>query len=152
MPARKIQDEQEAIRLLESDMTYAEIINFYREKYGIDTTLGLWSRFRARRGIPRRITRDPKLIPWEVKLEHRHLYPIIQLRAEARRRAGNELSPEDNARLDRWLDRMKEDGTVLHYEPDTDDGWFYVPRREGVDLDIIREPEADRLGRGLADV
>ncbi|GHJ56363.1 hypothetical protein Nm8I071_56700 [Nonomuraea sp. TT08I-71] len=29
----------------------------------------------------------------------------------------------------------QQDGRVLHYDPETEDGWFNVPRREGVDLD-----------------
>ncbi len=47
-----------------------------------------------------------------------------------------------NAELDAWLLKLRETGHVVHYEADTDEGWFYVDRRPGVDLDIVREPDA----------
>jgi len=31
-------------------------------------------------------------------------------------------------------------GLVVHYDADTEQGVCYVPRRPGVDLDLIREP------------
>lgn len=141
MGASKIQDEQEVIRWFEDGVTYEEMVDRYREKYNIETTFSMWGNFRRRRGLQRRITRDDELIPWAVKAEHRHDYPILMLRKEARRRAGNPLSPEDDSAVDAWIRGMKDGDTVLHYEPDTDEGWFYVPPRPGIDTDLIRQPE-----------
>jgi hypothetical protein len=142
MGRSKIRDEQEVIRWFEEGITYEEMVQRYRDKYGIETTFSMFGNFRRRRGLARRITRDDELIPWAVKVEHRHDYPILMLRKEARRRAGLPLSDEDDSAVDAWIRGMKEDGTVLHYEPETDEGWFYVPPRPGVDVDLIRVPDA----------
>ena len=151
MAATKIQDEQEVVRWFEEGRTYAWMSEQYREKYHIETVPSLWGNFRRRRGLSRRITRNDDLIPWEVRREHRWAWPINMLRQEARRRAGVELTDEQNQRVDAWLRGMKDDGTVLHYEPDTDQGWFYVPRRPGVDQDIIRVPNRKTTHRRAAD-
>ena len=151
MGAQKIQNEQEVIRWFEEGKTYAEMSQIYRDKYNIETVPSLWGNFRRRRGLQRRITRNDDLIPWEVRKEHRWAWAITMLRQEARRRAGFELSPEQAEKVDGWLRGMERDGTVVHYEPDTEQGWFYVPRREGIDTDIIRVPEQKTTHRRAAD-
>lgn len=141
MSNTKIQDEGEVRRWMEDGMTYAEMAEIYREKYNIDTSPSMWAMARRRLGVPMRIARDDKLIPWAVKAEHRWDYPIVMLRMVARRRQGFELTEQYEHDVDAWLKGLEEDNTVVHYDPETDQGWFYVPRREGVDLDLIREPE-----------
>ena len=99
----------------------------------------MWSNFRHRRGLDRRIARDDQLIPWEVKTEHRHNYHLTMLRVEARKRAGLELRPTDVKRLKSWLDELSELNAVVLYDADTPDGFYLVPRKAG-DGDLIREP------------
>jgi hypothetical protein len=141
MPATKIQDKAEVLRWFEEGRTYDWMSQQYLEKYGIETRATMWANFRRREELEPRITRDEgELIPWEVLPEHRHTYPIIMLRIEARRRAGRELTQRDQDRLAGWLRSRKADDTVVHYDPETEDGFFYVPRRPGVDKDLIREP------------
>lgn len=141
MAVSKIQNEQEVLRWFEEGRTYAWMVDTYRTKYNIETGISMWSNFRRRHGLDRKVAWDDQLIPWKVELEHRYAYPILMLRKEARRRAGLPLPEGEDAAVDGWLAGMVRDGTVLHYEPETEQGWFYVPRRDGVDLDIIREPE-----------
>lgn len=83
-----------------------------------------------------------ELIPWQVREEHRWNYPIMMLRTEARRRAG-----DDNhlTRLMAWLEQMNRDQTVVHYAPDTDEAFVYTPKRDGIDNDLVRVPEAESL-------
>ncbi|WP_420312536.1 hypothetical protein ACOB87_37875 [Streptomyces sp. YS-B37] len=150
MGARKIQNEQEVVRWFEEGRTYAWMIEEYKRKYGIDTVPSMWGNFRRRRGLDRRIVRDDELIPWFVKEEHRWAYPILMLRAEARRRAGKELTETDSARLASWMKMLKEEGAVVHYDPDTEEGFFYVPRQEGDD-DLIHSPTEKTTFRPNAD-
>jgi hypothetical protein len=140
MGASKIVDEAEVLRWFEEGRTYAWMTEQYREKYNIETAPSLWGNFRRRRGLDRRIQRDDDLIPWAVNREHRWKYPLAMLRAEARRRAGADLRPDDASRLRNWLDEMRASGSVVHYDPETEEGFFYVPRRVGIDRDLIREP------------
>ena len=140
MPKSKIQDESELMRWFAEGRTYQWMTEEYLRKYGIETGPSMFGNFRRRRGLDRRIARDDDLIPWEVKREHRYDYPIMNLRAEARRRAGFEIPEHVATQVDAWIAGMDRDGVVLHYDPDTEEGWFYVPRREGVDLDLIHHP------------
>lgn len=141
MANTKIQDEAEVKRWMEEGRTYAWMADQYREKYNIDTSPSMWAMTRRRLGIPMRIARDDKLIPWAVKPEHRWDYPVVMLRMVARQRQGFELTEAYQHDVAGWLRGLEEDNTVVHYDPDTDQGWFYVPRREGVDTDLIREPD-----------
>ncbi|USH45866.1 immunity repressor [Streptomyces phage VieEnRose] len=150
MGARKIQNEQEVIRWFEEGRTYQWMTDEYKRKYNIDVQLSMWGNFRRRRGLDRRIVRDDELIPWHVKREHRWAYPLAMLRAEARRREGKELSEDDKARLASWSAMIEEENAVVHYDPETEDGFFYVPREPG-DTDIIRRPERKTTLRPAAD-
>ncbi|MEX0427887.1 hypothetical protein AB3X52_09665 [Nocardioides sp. DS6] len=140
MGKSKIQNEREVLRWFEEGRTYEWMVRTYRQKYNIETTISMWGNFRRRRGLDRRITWDDELIPWKIKPEHNHDYPILMLRKEARRRAGFPLPDGVDGEVDAWLRGMQRDGTVLHYDPTAKKGWCYVPRRSGVDTDIIRKP------------
>jgi hypothetical protein len=72
------------------------------------------------------------------------------LRAEARRRAGKELTEADVNRLKNWMEMIKEEDAVVHYDPDTEEGFFYVPRQEGDD-DLIHRPKVKTTPRPSAD-
>jgi hypothetical protein len=150
MGARKIVNEQEVIRWFEQGKTYQWMTDEYKRKYGIDVALSMWGNFRRRRGLDRRIVRDDELIPWFVREEHRWAYPVAMLRVEARRRAGKELSEEDESRVDSWKAMLEEEDAVVHYDPDTEDGFFYIPR-ESQDDDLIRRPRQKSTQRPAAD-
>ncbi|MFE1842025.1 hypothetical protein [Streptomyces sp. NPDC059515] len=150
MPAKKIQDEQEVIRWFEEGWTYAEMTEEYLRKYNIEMKPSAWGNFRYRKGLDRRIARDDELIPWAVKKEHRSLYPLMMLRLEGRKRAGLPNDEDKAKRLESWRQMLEEENAVVHYDPDTEDGFFYVPREDGDD-DIIRRPEKVTTQRRNAD-
>lgn len=141
MPATKVVNENEILRWFDQGKTHQEMAELYLEKYNIEVGRTMFANFARRRGLDRRQTRDDKLIPWEVKAQHRYAHSILMLRAEARRRAGHKLSERTEHAVDMFIQGLKEDGAVIHYEPDTEQGWFRVPPRQGIDLDLIREPE-----------
>lgn len=151
MPARKIVDEGEVVRWIEEGRTYAWMTEEYMRKYQIETSPSLWSNFRRRHGLDRRIARNDDLIPWEVKSEHRWRYPIAMLRHEARHRAGMDQAAGIPEKLAVWKANLEKDDLVVHYDPDTEDGFFYVPRRPGIDTDLIRVPERKTTERRAAD-
>ncbi|HYF74616.1 MAG TPA: hypothetical protein VD864_17435 [Nocardioides sp.] len=150
MPTRKIVDEGEVIRWFEEGRTYAWMAEEYRTKYGISTVPSMWGNFRRRKGLDRRLERNDDLIPWAVEKQHRWAYPLMMLRTEARRRAGMEVSGGMLDRLERWLERMTADQTVIHYDPATEEGFSYVPRRADLDVDLIRVPERKTTNRPRA--
>ncbi|MEU5433808.1 hypothetical protein AB0G73_10565 [Streptomyces sp. NPDC020719] len=140
MPASKIQDEREADRWFEEGKTYQWMVDEYLRKYNIKTSVSMWATRASRRGFDRRIVRDPALIPWELKEEHRWLYPVMMLRVEARKRAGVTVRDEDESRLKSWLKELNANNLVVHYDPETEEGFHYIPRQPG-DEDLIHEPK-----------
>ena len=139
-PKSKIVDEGEVKRWISEGRTYAWMAQEYLAKYEIEIAPTTFSNFRAREGLPRRFARDDALIPWEIKKEHRFGYPLWALRAEGRMRSGLSVSKGTLDRLTSFKDKLFANGDVIHYEPDTEQGWWLVPRRPGIDLDMIREP------------
>src|ERR1044072_9084150 len=110
----------------------------------------MWSNFRHRRGLDRRITRDDELISWAVKGEHRHRYPVTMLRAEARRRSGQPISEDAVKRLISWKEMLKSKDLVVHYDPNAAEGFIYVKRKPDDD-DLIRRPKLKTTLRRNAD-
>ena len=152
MPASKIVDRGEVRRWILDGRTYAWMAQEYARKYNVDVRPTMFSNFRRREGLARRSVRDDELIPWHVKTEHRWAYPVVMLRTEARRRAKNELDDVEATRLEGWLAKLAENDEVVHYDPDTEQGFFYVPRRPNIDRGLIREPERKtKLRRGDED-
>jgi len=135
----KIQDEREVLRWFEEGRTYTWMVQQYRDKYNIETTPSMWSEFRSRHGLNRRISQDDSLLPWRLEPQHRWQYPAVMLRAEARRREGKELPREDLGRLNSWLARLEREDVVIAYDPQTVEGFAEVPRRAD-DVDIVRAP------------
>lgn len=150
MPASKIVDEQEVIRWFNEGRTYEWMCQEYLRKYNIETVPSLWGNFRRRRGLARRIVRDDSLIPWMVKEAHRWAYPLAMLRTEARVRAGVTLSESDEKRLASWKKMLGEGDLVVYYDPETEDGFFYIPRQPG-DTDLIHEPRVKTTMQVAAD-
>ena len=148
--ASKIVDEQEVLRWFEEGKSYNWMCNEYLTKYNIETVNTMWSNFRSRRGLPRKIARNDDLIPWAVNLEHRQLYPLAMLRLEARRRDNFTLKSADTLRLDSWRESLRQSQTVVHYDAETEQGFFYIPR-EDIDTDLIHEPSSKTTARPRAE-
>ncbi len=147
----KIQDESEVLRWFEEGKPYEEMREIYRTKYNIETSQSLWSAFRRRKGLDRRNIRDEDLIPWTIQDEHRWLHAPKMLRAEARLRAGLEVSEANQDELEAFKERLEHTDRVVYYDPDTEEGFFYVPRRPGIDDDMVRKPDSNDATRRSAD-
>lgn len=149
MPASKIQNEDEVKRWFTEGKSYTEMCDLYRTKYNIETVPSLWGNFRRRHGLPRRFARNDNLIPWAVAKDHAYAYPLAMLRIEGRVREGMSIRDTDRARLESWKAEREEQGTVVHYDPETEQGFFYVPAEPGDDL--IRQPRQKTTQRRNAD-
>lgn len=139
VPAKKIVDEGEVKKWFAEGKSYPWMVETYMSKYGIEIGESAFGNFRRAHGLSRRNVRDDNLIPWLVKPEHRHAWPLTMLRLLARRRAGQELSIKRNHDLDVWLKGLERDNVVVHYDPDTPEGFHYVTRLKKDD-DVIRFP------------
>ena len=70
--------------------------------------------------------RYKETVPWRVKVEHAKTYPIRMLRLLGKRRAGAELTEEENRLLDTWIDHLIVENLIVAYDPDDDMGVIYV--------------------------
>lgn len=149
MSESKLRNRDEFIRWYEvENRTYRWIVEKYREKYNIDISYGTVSDWRSQLGLKKRQVRNPELIPWAVQREHRFAYHLNMLRAEARRRAGEKVADGTLKKLNSWKAMLAEEDAVVHYDAETDQGWWLVPRRHGIDKDLIRVPEVADRPRG----
>lgn len=147
----KLQDPVEFTHWWNEGKTYQWIVDEYRRKYNIEITPGTIGNWRARLGLERRQQRSLELVPWYVEPKHAYRHNLAMLRAEGRRRAGAPLSAIQQRRLDSWLAFMREEDCVVHYDPDTEEGFHLVPRRPGIDKDLVRVPPRNTRVRGRRD-
>lgn len=99
----------------------------------------MWSRIRAKHSLPALDARNDDLVPWGVEDCHQTSYHLQMLRLEGRARAGFPLSQRSAGRLKSFLENLAVADAVVHYEPKSDKGFYYVPRLD-TDTDIIRMP------------
>ncbi|MEU4155681.1 hypothetical protein [Actinoplanes sp. NPDC026670] len=149
MPKSLVQNHQELDEWITSGMLYNEIIEIYREKYGIELKPAMLANYRKRRGLPSRQVRS-NLVPRNLEPVHRGRYILDMLRLVARDRALKDeslsetdrklvkpLSEREQTRMDAFLENLAAADAVVTYEADTEDGFYYVPRTEA-DQDIVR--------------
>ncbi|MFB7185234.1 hypothetical protein ACFCZT_07920 [Streptomyces sp. NPDC056230] len=76
------------------------------------------------------------LIPWTVRQEHAHAFPVLMLRTLGKRDAGGDVPEVKLGMLNRWLDEIKAADVVVCYKRDMppnpaspSTGGFYYSRR-----------------------
>lgn len=145
-PRRKIQNIQQFVNWYNQGMSYSEMAERWMEENNDKITPTAFSNLRMRLGLtPRLATRDRDLIPWDVREPHLVLLPMRMFHTMTRREQRLPVGPEQLQRLTEWERMLKDRNLVVHYEPNTDQGFFYVPAREGIDNGVIREPGFDDL-------
>ncbi len=130
-----------------------EILRRLEEEHNIKVVRSAITNWKRRNGYTVRESTPERLelIPWRVAQEHSgdRLYRVLM--SEVRLRSGKKLARPDMLRRDRFFREMAEmDGDpVIAY--DRTNGWYLVPRRPGVDKDLIRDPRLDAGGREIPD-
>lgn len=138
---RLVPDKAQMEAYLKRKLTQQQIVEEYEKDTGVRVSRSAVGLAIERYGLKSATTRArwDRLIPWQVKPEHRQAKEVRLLRLEARRGAGLPLTDRELLRLENWKRELAEANAVIHYHPGTDQGFFWVPRREGEYL--IREPE-----------
>lgn len=135
----KIVNHPEMRTWIEEGRPYDWIVGQYADRYGVTLTVAAVASYRFRHQLTRRQVRDRDLIPWQVEKDHRNVYLLEMLRLEARVRAGAPLSDREKQRHQEFRTNLAIARAVVHYVPDSVDGFQYVPRL-AQDDDIIRRP------------
>lgn len=150
MPAPTL-PQQKVERLAKAGLSNKQIVERLRREDHIDVTGAAISMFRKRHDLPRAKARYADLLPWTVRPEHGNLYQAKMLRTEGRLRAGETLPESLATQHAAWRQRLDESDAVVHYDPETAEGFWLIPRREGIDRDLIRDPGLDDSGRPMTD-
>lgn len=139
---RLVPDKAQMEAYLKRKLTQQQIVDEWEKDSGVRVSRSAIGLAIERYGLKSATTRPrwERLIPWQVKPEHQQAKEVRLLRLEARRGQGLPLSDRDLKRLENWKRELAEANAVIHYHPDTDKGFFWVPREEG-DGHLIREPE-----------
>lgn len=152
MPAeRKLPDKATLKKWLEDEeLTRKQVADRVEDLNG-----GAWrpslsaiSMAAARYGLDPRRNRWDRFLPWRVKAEHQVAKEAILLRKLGRREAGLENDERSDKWLDGWLIELREKDAVVDYYPDTEEGFWYVPRLPADgdgEYDVIRRPEPPGL-------
>lgn len=134
MSERKLPPDDEVARLYESGMSHAAI------------AAELGSSATAVRNAVNRSGAQSRLeqsgyMPEGLLPDHWHAPAARMLRAHARREKGvRPLRGEEERRLDRWLNRLRDNDLVVAYDPETPPneasptygGWSYVARASDI--------------------
>lgn len=124
----------------EEGLTHQQCADRVYEQTGVRVSRASISAALSKAGLTNRV-RYTELIPWRVAVEHNRHNLLNLLRLEGRRRAGQKLTDTEEKALDSFKVRLAEADAVVAYVRDTDEGWFLVKRRPGIDTDMIREPD-----------
>ena len=142
MPGPKLPREL-VLRWLAEGVTQREIVERLAQQV-VDTTQSAVAMLKARhatgkRAETMRTATRADLLPWSLRPEHRQLHAAKMLRAKSRLDRGEDIGPSQKRQLESWLAGLEADQACIHYDPDTEQGFWRVPRRPGLD-GIIRDP------------
>lgn len=121
--------------------TQAKMVEAWEKESGIRVTRSAIAMAMMRHNVEpsRPRPRYEDTVPWKVRPEHRLHTDARLLRLEGRRRHGGKLSDADLHWLNVWRKELETANAVITYDPDTEEGFFWVPRTPQDD-DIVRRP------------
>ena len=137
----KRQDVAEFRRWHAEGVPYKEMVERYKEKYNLDTRVSMFTNWAAQLGLPKRSLREQTAIPWDISEDHRNLLEARFLGSHARELAGLSPLPDTAVRYEAWKKIMDDKNWVVHYDPETEEGFFYMDRRPGIDFGYVRTPD-----------
>lgn len=140
-------DRTELRRMKDAGMTHQQIADEVEKRTGQKVTRNAVTMAMARHGLSSNPTRYSEEIPWRVRQKHERHYALAMLRLYARQRRGVKLNREQSQRLTSWLGQLQGADRVVFYEPESPDGFYYVPRLpedgDGIIRRPVEEPAAD---------
>ncbi|MBC7290731.1 MAG: hypothetical protein H5T83_05260 [Actinotalea sp.] len=134
-----VRDVDEALRWFHAGRSLDWVRQEYERRYNVETTAAMWELF-VRLYVARERTARSTVIPWDVREHHQWSAHLAMLRVEEWTRAGHWVTPSDVTRHAAWRQGLEAAGLVVDYDPASDEGFVLVPRRDGVDTDVIRDP------------
>lgn len=125
-------DAETLKRYVAEGLTTTQMAERFLEETGEKLTPSAFAVHMFRKGIKsaRPRPRYTETLPWVVRAEHSNSHVANMLRTLGARDRGDEVPVDRLYRLERWLDRLDNEGTVIHYDPETKKGFWEVPREK----------------------
>jgi len=130
------------LQMVQAGMTHAEIADAVARDTGYPVTRAAVSVALSRAGLTVEKPRYAEEIPWRLHGKDLKHYAVRMLRLLGKRRAGEELTADENTRLNNWLAKLDEADAVVAYCADSVPRMIYVPREDTdpKDIPIRRKP------------
>lgn len=138
---KKIIPDYKVKQLLRAGKTHQEIVDVLFREDNISVTPQAISAWAKRNGIDVE-SRNRTGYPWRIAPEHRQMLPVRVIQWYNRREAGEKLPAGAERRLNAALKKLQENDAVFHYDADTPEGWWTVPRQPG-DHPVYRDLEVN---------
>lgn len=123
-------------------MTHDQIVEKIKREKHVDVTRSAVSVALSRAGRTTRTIED-KAVPWVIRPEHSNKIDLHLLRVHKRITEGEQVRDSDRRRYESWKAKLDAEDAVVHYEPRSAAGFWWVPRRPGIDNGLIREPDVE---------
>jgi hypothetical protein len=134
MPAhRKLPSGYLLKRMADSGMTHQQIA----DEFGVGRSAVSVAMHREGHTNP---VRYDDTLPWRVKVAHSGSIHQWMLRVAHRKQHGGKVSADEERRYESWLREMHEKDAVVAYFPNSELGFYWVPREPG-DGELIRPPQ-----------
>lgn len=130
------------LEMVQSGMTHTQIAQQVEKETGYPVSRAAVSVALSRAGLTEEKPRYAEEIPWRLQGKDLKHYAIRMLRLLGKRRAGEELTKDENTRLNNWLEKLDEADAVVAYCADSVPRIIYVPREttDPADIPIRRKP------------
>lgn len=137
MPAHRLLPDEAILRQwVNEGLSHQQIADRTYRETGNRVSRSSVSAAVSRMGLSTPTNRYREELPWRVKTRHIRAYPARMLRLLGRRRSGQRLNEEEDKRLTAWLNLLDEENAVVAYDPDSEQGFFYVDRKRGDSAEI----------------
>ena len=140
---KQILDYSEVGQLLRQGKTQLEVATLF------GVTQAAISQARRRGNVRDGDTRNMGSLPWDVRPQHQSQFIPKMLRCAARVEAGHTIGVSLQPQLAVFLRSLTELDAVIHYDPELTPPFVRVPRRQGVDTWLVRDPHLDDDGNPI---
>lgn len=128
-PPRLVPDKNTLIRWQEEGLTHEDMAERVYTESGHRISRTAISAAFQRYGLAKEGKRYKATLPWTVVGGHAKAMPARMLRLLGKRLQGDTpLNEQEQRQLDRWLEQLDEQGSIVGYDPDDDMGFHYIDK------------------------
>lgn len=124
-PPKYTPDRNTFIRWIDEGITHQQMADRVHEITGHKVTRAAISVAISGYELSRKTPRYKREVPWRVKTHHKS-YPVQMLRLLGARNLGKPLGARKERELNNWLMRLYRQDLIVAYDPDSDQGFFYI--------------------------